>query len=215
MGSCTFKLRLLGMDKHRTCFRLEFTSMMQRSPLLRIPLYHQKALPVMHKHKWFGNWGYKRFAYRATMSQPMGKNNNITMVDREWMHETMSIGLRPWVMYRRVEHTPTYNRERVKVHTLRRRHFKSLENSMKGFMQFKVMGLLKQQATMVNKYGQASVNAAMGDRLEDVDAEKANRKYVAIRKRMSSPPPSHPVTKHIATMYQIHNDRWNMKSRQR
>ena len=82
------------------------------------------------------------------------------------------------------------------------------------------MKLLQQQAKMVNQYGQAAVNEALGDNEAAnsnglTDLESLRKKQGNIYKKVMTPPPSHPVTRHIATMYQIFNDRYNMRLRMR
>lgn len=46
---------------------------------------------------------------------------------------------------------------------LRRRWNRKLQKSFIAFMQFKTLKVLEDQAKLVNEYGQAGVNAALGD----------------------------------------------------
>eukprot|EP00759_Apiculatamorpha_spiralis_P025554 PhF_6_TR28965/c0_g1_i1/m.42238 len=185
---------------------------MQRSPILCIPLYHQNSLPLNSKRKWYGNWGYKRFAYRPTMVTNVGQRV-LTNVDRDWLHYAMESRLRQWVLYRRVAWKPTHDRAKENTLFYRRRRVHMINNSFNAFMQYKIMKMLEEQAQCVDKYGQVAVNQALGDTLSSVNEKKKQDRLDTIQRKVLTIPPSRPVTRHVATMYQIHNDRFNMKWR--
>ena len=178
------------------------------------PLYSQKALPLTSRRKWWGNWGYKRFMHRPTMTQAVGPHVNIMNVDREWMHYAMETGVRQWVMYRRVSWGASHDRAKADTIFYRSRRAKLLNRNFNAYMHFRIRKLLEEQANLSNKYGQAAVNQALGSELSDLKQSTEKKKWENIRFRIQKLPPSRPVTKHIITMRQIHNDRFNKIFRQ-
>eukprot|EP00760_Papus_ankaliazontas_P002676 PhM_4_TR11228/c0_g1_i1/m.18347 len=186
--------------------------MFNRSIISLIPLYHQRALGVTPKKHWWGNWGYKRFAYRPIACDQITLKTVITSVDRDNVNYMHKAGVRQWVMYRRGQWNPSNMRSKRFDAELSRRRHRKISKSMQAFMQYKIMTLMKDQASSVNKYGQAAVNTALGDGGLTSPAMDAKRHGHVLR-RARAPPVSSPVIKHIATMRQRFNDRFNMKPR--
>ena len=187
---------------------------MQRSPYLlnvsgRYPIYHQNALPLTNKRKWWGNWGYKRFAYKPLMVEKMGPHSNPLSVDREMLQYTMDSGIRQWVMYRRIRWGPTRDRTREdRLFYLRRRN-RMLNRAFHGYMQYEIRKTLQEQAGLIDQYGQAAVNCALGSELYDLKSEQAKNTLQSLQAKIHAPPVARPVIKHVITMKQKINDRFN------
>jgi hypothetical protein len=96
---------------------------------------------------------------------------------------------------------------------LRRRNHRRLQKAFIAFMQYKTKKVLEDQARLVNRFGQAAVNRALGD-LETDSPEESSKKMEVIRRKIRTLPSIPTVPKHIATMKQIHNDRFNYRWRQ-
>ena len=181
-------------------------------PLLGpIPLYHRRALPVRYGSSWYGKWGaVSRFYDKTCMIETMSGRRSITAVDRDMMNYVHMHRLRHYQMARsyneRTESTWRKNRE---GEFYRRRWGKKLQASFIAFMQFKTERCLKEQADLVTKYGQASVNRALGDPAFDTKSQKSER-FAMLDRRIRAPPPIQPVKKYIATMYQLHPARFDL-----
>ncbi|KNH04673.1 hypothetical protein XU18_4161 [Perkinsela sp. CCAP 1560/4] len=174
----------------------------------KYPLYHQKALPLTRKRGWWGNWGYKRFGYKTTMSQKMGQHTNPLSVDREMLNYVMETGIRQWVMYRRIRWGPTSDRLREDRLFYIRRRQRLLNRSFNGYMQYEIRKTLQDQASLVDQYGQAAVNCALGSELYDMKSTEAKNRLQTLQSKIHSPPVARPVIRHVMTMKQRLNDRF-------
>ena len=188
--------------------------MIQKSAFLlsvsgRFPLYHPNALPLTSKRKWWGNWGYKRFAYKPLYVEKMGTHASPLSVDRELLQYSMESGVRQWVMYRRIRWGPTRDRTREDRLFFLRRRSRMLNRAFNGYMHFEIRKTLQEQASLVDKYGQAAVNAALGSELYNLKSAQAKNTLKGLQAKIYAPPVARPVIKHVITMKQRINDRFN------
>lgn len=178
-------------------------------------MYHRKSMGTMRFSKWKGaRGGLSHFYGRTAMVEEVPSSVPVTMVDRRMMAYVHRSRLRHFQLFRSYQQKSKSTECKLREgEMLRRRWHRRLQKSFIAFMQFKTMKVLEEQAQLVSQYGQASVNAALGDlppRTGDAGRERA---YTALRRRLQTLPSVQLVPKHVATMKQIHNDRFNYRWR--
>ncbi|ORC90218.1 uncharacterized protein TM35_000092680 [Trypanosoma theileri] len=178
-------------------------------------MYHRKAMGTMKYSKWKGaHGGVSHFYGRTPMIEEVKRNEPITLIDRRIMHYVHRSRIRHFQLFRSYQQKSNSTECKLREgEMLRRRWHRRLQKSFIAFMQFKTMKVLEDQARLVNQYGQAAVNAALGDPCEAVTSEQRERKWAAIRRKVRTLPTVNVVPKHVATMKQIHNDRFNYRWR--
>lgn len=176
----------------------------------------------------------------------------ITLIDRQMMSYVHRTRERHFQLFRSYQQKTNSTECKLREgEMLRRRWHRRLQKSFIAFMQFKTMKVLEEQAKLVHQYGQASVNAALGDPWEgearavrvadgmtsvsqvnntssstsvgtnndaskerrEYNQEQRQRKFALLRRKVHSLPSIAVVPKHVATMKQIHNDRFNYRWR--
>lgn len=214
-------------------------------------LYHRRAMGTMRYSKWKGSYGgVSHFYNRTAMVEEVKPNSGtpITLIDRQMMSYVHRTRERHFQLFRSYQQKTNSTECKLREgEMLRRRWHRRLQKSFIAFMQFKTMKVLEEQAKLVHDYGQASVNAALGEPWE-VDAravrvagdvssgasqkdktpssipgmskerqeynqEQRQRKFAVLRRKVHSLPSIAVVPKHVATMKQIHNDRFNYRWR--
>ncbi|KAH9598906.1 hypothetical protein LSM04_003576 [Trypanosoma melophagium] len=178
-------------------------------------MYHRKAMGTMKYSKWKGaHGGVSHFYGRTPMIEEVKRNEPITLIDRRIMHYVHRSRIRHFQLFRSYQQKSSSTECKLREgEMLRRRWHRRLQKSFIAFMQFKTMKVLEDQARLVNRYGQAAVNAALGDPCEAATTEQRERKWAAIRRKVRTLPTVNVVPKHVATMKQIHNDRFNYRWR--
>ncbi|AAZ10446.1 uncharacterized protein TEOVI_000163300 [Trypanosoma equiperdum] len=178
-------------------------------------MYHRKAMGTMKYSKWKGaHGGISHFYGRTPMVEEVRPNEPITLVDRRIMHYVHHSRLRHFQLFRSYQEKSNSTECKLREgEMLRRRWHRRLQKSFIAFMQFKTMKVLEDQARLVNTYGQAAVNAALGDPWNATDNVARERKSAAVRRQVRALPMVNVVPKHVATMKQIHNDRFNYRWR--
>jgi hypothetical protein len=131
----------------------------------RIPLYHRNAMPLMKGSHWFGKWGAtSRFFGRVVMSEQVTPKRTIQAIDRDMLNYVQTQRLRHYQMARSYsQRTLTHERRRAEKVLWQRQWLRKVQLSYKSYMHFATMKTLEEQAKLVHKYGQASVNRALGD----------------------------------------------------
>lgn len=178
-------------------------------------MYHRKSMGTMRYSRWKGaRGGISHFYGRTPMIEEVKANVPVSMVDRQMMSYVHRSRLRHFQLFRSYQQKSNTTECKLREgEMLRRRWHRKLQKSFITFMQFKTMKVLEEQAKLVSQYGQASVNAALGDPWNaNTDAER-ERKYVGLRRQVKTLPSIQMVPKHVATMKQIHNDRFNYRWR--
>lgn len=191
--------------------------MMQRTTLLMggYMMYHRKAMGTMRYSKWKGaRGGVSHFYNRTAMIEEVPPSMPVSLLDRRMMSYVHRSRLRHFQLFRSYQEKSNSTECKLREgEMLRRRWHRKLQKSFIAFMQFKTMKVLEEQAKLVSQYGQASVNAALGDPYDATTSAARERKYVALRRRVQTLPSIQMVPKHVATMKQIHNDRFNFRWR--
>jgi hypothetical protein len=191
--------------------------MMQRTSLLLggYMMYHRKSMGTMKYSKWKGaRGGVGHFYNRTAMIEEVPANVPLSILDRRMMNYVHRSRLRHFQLFRSYQQKSNSTECKLREgEMLRRRWHRKLQKSFIAFMQFKTMKVLEEQAKLVSQYGQASVNAALGDPYTATTSAERERKYVALRRRVQTLPSIQVVPKHVATMKQIHNDRFNFRWR--
>ncbi|CCW67356.1 unnamed protein product [Phytomonas sp. Hart1] len=178
-------------------------------------MYHRKAMGTMKYSRWRGaHGGISHFYNRTAMLEEVRNNVPVTMVDRGMMNYVHRSRLRHFQLFRSYQQKSNATECKLREgEMLRRRWHRRLQKSFISFMQFKTMKVLEEQAKLVNQYGQASVNAALGDPWNVTSQTERERRYAVLHRRIKSLPTVNTVPKHIATMKQIHNDRFDYRWR--
>ncbi|EPY37754.1 hypothetical protein AGDE_06180 [Angomonas deanei] len=102
---------------------------------------------------------------------------------------------------------------------LRRAWQRKVQKAFISFIQFKTMKTLEEQAALVTRYGQASVNAALGEEKQYMETDEKGgpdakkKQFQRLHRQIQRLPSVQPIPKHVATMKQIHNDRFNHRWR--
>ncbi|EPY24075.1 hypothetical protein STCU_07337 [Strigomonas culicis] len=178
-------------------------------------MYHRKAMGTMKYSRWQGaHGGISHFYDRTAMIEPVQNNVPLTMIDREMMDYVHRTRLRHAQLFRSYQQKS--NATQVKLHEgemLRRKWHRRLQKSFIAYLQYKTIMVLKEQAQLVTEYGQASVNAALGEPVHAQAPEEKQRVINRLHRHIHALPNVNPVPKHIATMKQIHNDRFNFRWR--
>ncbi|KAK7200079.1 hypothetical protein NESM_000057500 [Novymonas esmeraldas] len=178
-------------------------------------MYHRKSMGTMRYSKWKGaRGGVGHFYNRTAMLEEVPENVPVSILDRRMMAYVHRSRLRHFQLFRSYQQKSSATECKLREgEMLRRRWHRKLQKSFIAFMQFKTMKVLEEQAKLVSQYGQASVNAALGDPQTAPGDAARERKYVALRRRVQTLPSIQLVPKHVATMKQIHNDRFNYRWR--
>lgn len=178
-------------------------------------MYHRKAMSTMKYSRWNGaHGGLSHFYNRTAMREEVKANMPITMVDRRMMQYVHRSRERHFQLFRSYQQKSSTTECKLREgEMLRRRWHRQLQKSFIAFMQYKTMKVLEDQGKLVSKYGQASVNAALGDPWNCTTDAQRERQYVALRRQVHALPSIAMVPKHVATMKQIHNDRFNYRWR--
>lgn len=178
-------------------------------------IYHRKAMGTMAYTKWSGRYGgVSRFYNRTAMTEEVKASEPISLIDRRMMQYVHRTKLRHFQLGR--SYQERYRSTEVKLSEgsfLRRRQQRRIQQSFIAFMQYQTKNVLEDQAKLVNQYGQSAVNRALGDPVNDTEAQRS-KKMDAIKRKVRSLPSIPAVPRHIATMKQIHNDRFDMRWRQ-
>lgn len=178
-------------------------------------IYHRRAMGTMPYTRWSGKYGgVSRWYSRTSAVEEVRPGEPISLVDRRIMQYVHRSKLRHFQLARTYQEK--YRSTEVKLGEgsfLRRRWQRRVQKAFIAFMQFKIKGVLEDQARMVNQFGQSAVNRALGDPANDGEAQRS-RKVDAIRRKVRSLPSIPAVARHVATMKQIHNDRFDMRWRQ-
>lgn len=181
----------------------------------RFAIYHRNAMGTMPYTKWSGQYGgLSRFYNRTSMAEEVKGNEPITLIDRRMMNYVHQTKLRHFQMGR--SYQEKYRTTEVKLREgafLRRRVHRKMQKAFIAFMQYQIKGTLEEQAKLVNAFGQAAVNRALGDPSATETVEQRARSLEAIRRKVRALPSIPAVPKHVATMKQIHNDRFNYRWR--
>lgn len=179
-----------------------------------LPLYHRKAMPLLKGTKWHGNFGAvaNRFYGKTCMTEAITPRRSISAVDRDMMNYVHRLRIRHR-QQRRIfsEKGPTMFRNFEKKEYHQRQWLRKLQLSFRAYVQYATMRTLREQAQLVNKYGQTAVNAALGDYRSEKDKQKM---LSTIHRVVRQPPVAGPVKKHVVTRFQRHNDRYDIKWRQ-
>lgn len=178
-------------------------------------MYHRKSMSTMRYSKWKGaRGGLSHFYNRTAMLEKVPVNMPVSIVDRRMMAYVHRSRLRHFQLFRSYQQKSNSTECKLREgEFLRRRWHRQLQKSFIAFMQFKTMKVLEEQAKLVSQYGQASVNAALGDPQAAAGDVAHERKYAALHRRVQTLPRIQLVPKHVATMKQIHNDRFNYRWR--
>ncbi|CCW59663.1 unnamed protein product [Phytomonas sp. EM1] len=178
-------------------------------------MYHRKAMGTMKYSRWRGaHGGISHFYNRTAMIEEVRNNIPVTMVDRGMMSYVHRSRLRHFQLFRSYQQKSNTTECKLREgEMLRRRWHRRIQKSFIAFMQFKTMKVLEEQAKLVNQYGQASVNAALGDPWNVTSQTDRERRYAVLHRRIKTLPSVNIVPKHVATMKQIHNDRFNYRWR--
>lgn len=178
-------------------------------------MYHRKAMGTMKYSRWQGaHGGLSHFYNRTGMVEEVKPNMPIAMIDRSMMHYVHRTRIRHHQLFRSYQQKSSATECKLREgELLRRRWHRRLQKSFIAFMQYKTMKILEDQAKLVNEYGQASVNAALGDPSQTNTDEARGRQFALLNRRIRTLPSVNLVPKHVATMKQIHNDRFNMRWR--
>eukprot|EP00796_Vickermania_ingenoplastis_P000480 gene480-260_t len=218
--------------------------MLHGSSLLRggYMMYHRQAMSTMRYSKWKGSHGgISHFYNRTAMTEEVKRSGMpITLIDRQMMSYVHRTRERHYQLFRSYQQKTSSTECKLREgEMLRRRWHRRLQKSFIAFMQFKTMKVLEEQAQLVHAYGQASVNAALGDPWQndascssqvrlattlgpstgpvestsDDQTAARQRKFAVLRRKVQVLPAVNPVPKHVATMKQIHNDRFNYRWR--
>lgn len=187
----------------------------QTNVALKLYTYHRNALPIKYGTHWGGKWGaISRFHNRTCMVEAVKPNQPITMIDRDMMNYVHRTKVRHWQLFRSYTwKMPATVRKKLENEFFRRRWQRRYQKSFIAFMQFEIKKTLEEKAKLVNKFGQASINRALGDPANDTE-QVADKKWAVIRRQVRTPRITINAPKHVATMKQIHNDRFNQRWRQ-
>lgn len=178
-------------------------------------MYHRQAMGTMKYSRWKGaHGGVSHFYNRTAMREEVKPHVPVSIVDRQMMNYVHRNRLRHFQLFRSYQQKSNATECKLREgEMLRRRWHRKLQKAFIAFMQFKTMKVLEDQAKLVNEYGQTAVNAALGDPWNantDADREK---KFAVLQRRVQRLPTISTVPKHVATMKQIHNDRFNYRWR--
>jgi hypothetical protein len=165
--------------------------------------------------KWSGKYGgVSRWYNRTAITEEVKGNEPISLIDRRVMQYVHRTKLRHFQLGRVYQEKSRSTEVKLSEGAfLRRRWMRRVQKSFIAYMQYETKNVLEDQAKLVNEYGQAAVNRALGDPVHETEAQKT-RKMEAIRRKVRSLPAVPAVPRHVATMKQIHNDRFNMRWRQ-
>lgn len=184
------------------------------SKLLILPIYHRKALPLRPGGKWSGHFGAaSRFHNQIAMSEPVTAKKSIGSVDRDMMnyvHRTKLRHLQLRQTYHRIKRT---NQRHIEQNSFyRRKRMRSIQTALKTFFQFEIKTKLQEQAKLVNLYGQAAVNRALG---ESVTSQERERRCEIVHKKVTTLPIVPAAKRHIVLQRQYHNDMFDTRLRHR
>ncbi|CAD2218536.1 hypothetical protein AGDE_04209 [Angomonas deanei] len=184
-------------------------------------LYHRKAMGTMKYSKWQGgHGGLSHFYGRTIMREEVKEGMPVSMVDRQMMNYVHRSRLRHFQLflsYQQKSHA-TQNKLR-EGEMLRRAWQRKVQKAFISFIQFKTMKTLEEQAALVTRYGQASVNAALGEEKQYMETDEKGgpdakkKQFQRLHRQIQRLPSVQPIPKHVATMKQIHNDRFNHRWR--
>lgn len=212
-------------------------------------MYHRRSMGTMRYSKWRGaRGGVSHFYNRTAMveevpaSSRSGASTPITLIDRQMMSYVHRTRERHFQLFRSYQQKTNSTECKLREgEMLRRRWHRRLQKAFITYMQFETKKVLEKQAELVHQYGQASVNAALGDPHASLGlgagaslgaaSESAQhgagssggdgsgsdsvrqRKISVLRRSVTALPSLQMVPKHVATMKQIHNDRFNYRWR--
>ena len=183
------------------------------SPLhIRWMLYHRQALGGK---RWAGKWGgVSKFYGRTGMADAVKPNEPIGLIDRRMMSYMHNNKLRQFQMARSYQEKNYSTRRKAENgEVFRRRVHRKLQKAFIAFMQFKIKRTLEEQAKLVNAFGQTAVNTALGDPANNSEESKT-KQWAVINRRVKSLPSIPTSPRHVATMKQIHPDRFDRRWRQ-
>lgn len=192
-----------------------------------IPLYHRRSMPLGKGLKWHGNWGASgRFHGRASQIEAVTPRRSVAAIDRDMINYVHRLRIRHRQMRTIFSRkTPSQMRlfEKKEVHL--RAWLRKFQLSYRAYVHYATMRVLREQAGLVNKYGQAAVNRALGDfgaassssgsgAAGAAEPEGKMRLLQSMHRAVRTPAPSRPVKRHVVTRFQKHNDRFDMWWRQ-
>lgn len=193
--------------------------MLRASPILQrwqTPLYHKRALAIKNGNRWHGNFGgVSRFFDRTIYSEKLDGTKMVTMVDRECLSYMQKTRTRSYQLSRAYSRRTdsTYRKQEISKE-LRAMLHRKLRLSFLHYMQFRVMKNLEDKGKLVNVFGQAAVNRALGD-LSAEEAESTElreKKWNGIRRKAVQTPMVNMAPKFQATMHQRKSDRFDMRA---
>ena len=165
------------------------------------PIYHRKAMGIGKNARWRGNYGaYGRWHSQQGMIEEVTAKKSVTEIDREMMRYVHQHRIRHnqlFESYHRV--TNATRRKKGAVQEFRIRRTRYLQKAFIAYTQFETMKTLKEQATLVSKYGQAAVNDAVG---MPRDTEQRNQRMGLIRRAMRAPVTLNQAPVHVVTRKQ-------------
>lgn len=151
---------------------------------------------------WRGNYGaHGRWLGKIGMCQQVTDKTSLADLDREFMNYVHSHRIRHDQLNASYHRTPpSSRRKQTDGQYFRWRREQYIRRAAAVFIQFETMKTLKEQATLVNQYGQAAVNYALGDNNATGKAKTSRMGHIA--RRIRAPVMQRPVVKHIATRRQ-------------
>lgn len=183
--------------------------------LKKYAVYHRRAMGTMSYTRWSGRYGgVSRWYNRTGMTEAVKPNEPISLIDRRMMAYVHTTKVRHHQLFRSYQEKQRSTESKLREGAmLRRRWHRRLQKSFITFMQFKMKTMLEEQAALVSTFGQAAVNRALGDPAME-KPESTQKRWDGIRRKVKALPPIMTAPKHVATMKQIHNDRFDFRWRQ-
>ena len=181
---------------------------------LTIPLYHRRAMPLHKGTKWHGNFGAiaTRFYGKTCMTEAVTPRRSIAAIDRDMLNYVQKLRIRHRQMRRSGgEKSPSAFRNYEKKEVHMRGWLRKVQLAVRSYVHYSTMRALRDQARLVTQYGQAAVNAALGDFRSERDKQRLG---ATLHRAVRAPPVVMPVRKHVVTRMQKHNDRFDIRWKQ-
>ena len=150
------------------------------------------------------------------MTQDMTTTSkNVTAVDREMMSYVHNSQLRhKQLKFTYSHYTDSDMREHELAKELLRSRQRRYAMNLTAFMHYKTRKVLEEQADLVTKFGQAGVNAALGDGADQGTPKHGDeQKFNTLNRKITMPEMLSPVPRHLVTARQRWNDRFDRKIR--
>ena len=171
-------------------------------------IYSRNALPVMHGFTWHGNFGgISRWYMRHCMSEEITAGKSLLSVDRSMMNYVHANRIRHQQLRHSYSHeSPMYRRATSLREFAHRQRIRKIQNGFRAVVHHEIKRTLEEKAMLVNKYGQAAVNEALGDtvarstpNMSAAERTKVEGKINAIHRKVTVPEVQLPVPKHVVT----------------